>query len=89
MTGTVLLMTGKALLNKSLDPPRTLVINNRYLRMVPRVMVCIVVMCLPIINDINATAFLGILVALLQSLTLWEYVAAMEKGFQFFEPKDT
>lgn len=82
-------MTGKSLLNRSLDPPGTLVINSRYLRMVPRFIVCIVTMCLPIVNDFHTTAFLGVIVSLLQTLTLWEYLAAMEKGFLFFEPKNS
>jgi hypothetical protein len=82
-------MTGKTLLNHSLDPPGTLVVNHRYLRMAPRAVACIVTMCLPIVNGIRTTVFLGIIVGLLQSLILWEFVAAMEEGFQFFEPKDT
>jgi hypothetical protein len=85
---TLLFMTLKSLLNRSLDRPGTLFVDNRYLRMAPRAMVGIMVMCLPIANDINTAAFLGILVALLQSLILWEMIAAMEKGFQWFEPKD-
>jgi hypothetical protein len=88
LTGTLLLLTVKALLNRSMDPPGTLVIDSRYLRMAPRAIVCIVTMCLPIINDFNTTAFLGTLVGQLQLLILWELVAAMEKGFRFFEPKE-
>jgi hypothetical protein len=85
---TLLLMTLKSFLNRSLDRPGTLFINNRYLRMAPRAMVGIAVMCLSIVKYINTVTFLGIILALLQFLILWETVAAMEKGFQWFEPKD-
>ena len=85
----MLFMTSKSLLNRSLDPPGTLLINNRYLRMVPRAVVCIVVMCVPIVQNIDTSNFLGILIGLLQPLILWELVASMEKGWKWFEPKDS
>lgn len=81
-------MTIKSFLNRSLDRPGTLIIDNRYWRMTPRAAVCVIVMCLPIVHYINTVTFLGIIVGLLQSLILWETVAAMEKGFKWFEPKD-
>ena len=88
LSGTLLLMTAKSLLNRSLDTPGTLFVDHRYLRMAPRVVFCIVIMCLPIINDIQTSTFLGIIIGLLQFLILWELIASMEKGFRFFEPKD-
>ena len=89
LSATVVFMTGIAILNHSLDDPGTLLIDNRYLRMAPRAMVCIVVMCLPLIPHLSAWLFLSILLCLLQPLILWEFIAAMDKGFTFLEPKDS
>jgi len=88
LSSTLLLMTGKALLNRSLDPRETLLVNNRYLRMAPRLAVSVVVICLPIKHNIDTTAFLGIIVGLLQLLISLEYMAGMEKGFPWFEMKN-
>jgi hypothetical protein len=82
-------MTLKALLNRSLDRPGTLLVNNRYLRMAPRAVVCIVAICLPAVNEINTVTFLGSLVGLLQTLAWWEVMAAMESGAKWFEPKES
>ena len=88
LSGTLILMTAKALLNRSLDTIGTLVVDHRYLRLAPRVAICVIIMCLPIVKDLDTTTFLGVLVALLQLVIFWELVAGMEKGFKFFEPKD-
>jgi hypothetical protein len=82
-------MTGMALLNHSLDDPGTLLVDNCYFRMAPRAVVCIVVMCLSLIAQLSAWLYLSILVCLLQILILWEFIAAMDKGFMFIEPKDS
>ncbi len=81
-------MTVKALLNRSLDGPHSLLVSNRYIRMAPRGFVIIVAMCLPIKTDMTITVALGSLLALLLPLILWEYVAAMETGSRIFEPKE-
>ena len=54
-------MTLKSLLNRCLDTPGTLLVDNRYLRMAPRAVVCVIVICLPAIEDISPYTFLGVL----------------------------
>jgi hypothetical protein len=82
-------MTLKSLLNRGLDNPGTLLVDSRYIRMAPRAVACVIIMCLPAVNDISPSTFFGIILALLQCLILWEVVASMEKGAKWFEPKDS
>jgi hypothetical protein len=89
LDATLVWMTLKSLLHRSLDTPGTLLVDNRYLRMAPRAVVCVIVICLPAIEGISPYTFLGVIVGMLQLLIQWEGVAAMEKGAKLFEPKDS
>jgi hypothetical protein len=89
LDSTLLWMTLRSLLNRSLDTPGTLLVDNRYIRMVPRAVVSVIFLCLPVVEDISPYTFLSVIMALLQSLILWELVAGMEKGAKLFEPKDS
>ena len=86
---TIACITAITLLNRSLDGPQTLWINNRYIRMVPRAVVALVVLLLPLKSDISTTLFLITSTTLLLALMLWEYIASFEKGWHWIEPKDT
>lgn len=88
LTTVIICITAKALLNKSLDTPGTLLVNNRYIRMAPRLIVVIVAMCLPIKTGMAVGASMGVLLAMLLPLILWEYIAAMERGSRLIEPKE-
>ncbi len=76
-----------ALLNRSLDGPRTLKVNNRYVRLVPRILVAIVVLCLPIDRRMNAVTYMGIVVGVLIPCLTWEWIASLEAGGGLVEPK--
>jgi hypothetical protein len=82
-------MTLRSFLNRSLDTPGTLLVDNRYIRMAPRAVVSVIYLCLPAVEDISPYTFMAVIMALLQSLLLWELVAAMEKGAKLLEPKDS
>lgn len=86
--GTLFLMTFICLLNKPMDQPRTLLINNRYVRLAPRVAVATAIVCLAIKSNMPVRGLVSINVALLFSVVLWEWVAGLEKGAKLFEPKD-
>ena len=76
-----------ALLNRSLDGPRTLKVNNRYLRLLPRILVAVVILCLPIDRRMSAATYLGIVVAVLIPCLLWEWTANLDAGGGLVEPK--
>jgi hypothetical protein len=80
-------MTFQALLDKSMDPPGTLMMNNRYVRLAGRTVYIIIIMCIPTIGHIDKVLFLGIISILLSFVIHWEWVGALEKGGGFLEPK--
>lgn len=75
-----------ALLNRSLDRPRTLMVSNRYLRMFPRLLVVVIALCLPIDEAMSGVIYLGILSAILTPCLLWEWVVSLEYGGGLVEP---
>jgi len=85
---TVACMTGIALLNKSLDHPKTLVVNSRLLRMAPRLPAAIFIICLPLIPELDGGQWCGAVVATLYATFLWEWLAGLEKNWKFIEPKE-
>jgi hypothetical protein len=85
---TMTCMTGIALLNRNLDPPKTLVINSRLLRIAPRLPATIFIICLPLIPGMNGGNWCGAAVSLLYIIFLWEWLAGLERDWRFFEPKD-
>ena len=80
-------MTGLALLDESLDPPGTLRLNNRYIRLSARVVYVVVILCVPIDESLGAEWFLGICSLLLGLVVTWEWTSSTVKGGGFFEPK--
>jgi hypothetical protein len=72
----ILSITAKVLLSQLLDPPGTLIINNRYVSMAPRGLACVVIMCLPFIWNIPVYAFMGAVSGVVMPVIPWEYFAA-------------
>jgi len=87
LTVTLICMTGIALLNRPLDPPKTLLVNNRYIRLAPRLPVIVFIALLPLIKDMTGTWWCGMVVWALYALFFWELVAGLEKDWKFVEPK--
>lgn len=80
-------MTFQALLDKSVDPPGTLMVNNRYVRLAGRAVYVVIIMCVPITREINKVFYLGILGIPLSLVLLWEWITCLERGGGFLEPK--
>jgi hypothetical protein len=81
-------MTCIALLNRALDKPRTLVINSRWIRVAPRIPAIVVIMCLPLVENLAGQTWCGAVSFTLWLVFLWEMITGLEKGWKFFEPKD-
>jgi hypothetical protein len=80
-------MTTQALLCISCDPPGTLLINNRYVRLSGRLVYIVIILCVPLHPDLNKVVFLGTAGVLLSILVLWEWVVCLEKKGGLIEPK--
>jgi hypothetical protein len=80
-------MTSIALLNRPLDPPKTLVINSRLLRLAPRLPATIVIICLPLIPNMNGSMWCAGTVCLLYAVFLWEWFGGLEKDWKLVEQK--
>lgn len=83
----VLSMLVLAILDRPLDKPGTLRLDNRYARMGARVFYIVFIMCLPIKTNINPALFLGLAGGGLSMITLWEWCSSLETGGGFIEPK--
>lgn len=83
----LLFMTFMALLDKPLDPPGTLRVNNRYVRLAPRIIYITVILSVPAKHDIDPSLFLGIASIMMILVTSWEWSVSLEKGGGLFEPK--
>ncbi|KAL8950369.1 MAG: hypothetical protein Q9222_003586 [Ikaeria aurantiellina] len=66
------------LLSKSVDRKRTLKVDSRYLRLLPRMAIMVVVLCLPIRERMVASIYLTILVLMLVAVLIWEMVASLD-----------
>jgi len=86
--GALIFMTFLALLNRPLDRPGTLVVNNRYLRVTPRVLIAVILICAPLHNALKPQSLMAIALSLLWLLTHWEWYSGMERGWKFIEPKN-
>ena len=82
----IICQTGIALSNRSLDRKGSLKISNRYVRMLPRMLVVAVVICLPIDRSMSGNIFLGIIVTLLFGCLFWEWIVSLERDGGLFEP---
>lgn len=88
LSAALVCMTAVTLLNRCLDGPGTLLISNRYIRLAPRLMLVVVLMCLPIKTDITSKVFLLIILVMMLVVNFWEHVVALENGGGLFEPKE-
>ena len=86
LTVTVICLSVLATMSRSLDKAGSLKITNRYLRLLPRLGLIAVAICLPIDNSMRGNIFLGILVAMLASCLFWEWYASLESDGGIFEP---
>jgi hypothetical protein len=80
-------MTAQALLDTSIDPPGTLLINNRYIRLSGRIVYIVVILLLPLHSDLSKFWFLGIAAVCLSLVMYWEWIVCLEKNFGLVEPK--
>lgn len=78
--------TGIALLSRSLDRKKSLKISNRYVRLLPRMLLVAIVICLPIERSMAASTFLAIVVSLLLVCLIWEWIVSLEHDGGVFEP---
>jgi hypothetical protein len=80
-------ITAQALLDTSIDPPGTLLINNRYIRLSGRMLFVLVILLIPLHPDLDKIWFLGITGVLMSSVVYWEWTVSLEKNAGLFEPK--
>ncbi|TID24910.1 60S ribosomal protein [Venturia nashicola] len=83
----VLSMTFQALADRPLDPPGTLLLNNRYIRLCSRVIYILVITLIPLKVGVAVTTFLGICGVGLSLVVWWEYIVCLEQPAKFLEPK--
>ena len=76
-----------SLLNRPLDEKGTLVINNRYIRLAPRIASILVFGTIWIHDWEDPTILLAILSTIIFAVVAFEWYASMETGWQVFEPK--
>lgn len=79
--------TGMALLDRPLDPPKTLLINNRLLRLIGRPIYILIVCTVLLAPQMDVYLFMGICGLGLVFVLLWETFAALERPCKIFEPK--
>jgi ABC-type Fe3+-siderophore transport system permease subunit len=80
-------MTLQALADKPLDPPGTLLVNSRYLRLSSRIVYIIVILLVPIKADISVSLFMGIAGVGLSMIIWWEWIVSLEQPARLLEPK--
>jgi hypothetical protein len=85
---TLVCMTHVGLLNRSLDPPKTLVINSRLLRLAPRLPATVLIICLPLFKNISGATWCGSAIGILYFIFFFESYAGMERNWTLFEPKN-
>jgi hypothetical protein len=83
----ILLMTAAALLNKPISAPTKVLVNNRYLRMLPRLLLVIIIPCLPL--ALEAEDHNGTLAGLVSAVSMFEYLASWRRDGKVFEPKSS
>lgn len=83
------MQTALSLLNKPLDPPKTLILSNRYLRLIPRVAAIIAFETMWLYDWHDPGAILGFMSLICWIVFLWESRVGMERGGGWFEPKHT
>jgi hypothetical protein len=84
---TMVSTTAITLLHESLDPPGTMKISSRYLRLAPRGLFVLIVVCMPISPHIGPALAVGMSALMISLLTIWEWVAGLDKGGKYIEPR--
>lgn len=85
---TLASMTCITLLNKPLDKPKTLVINSRYIRLAPRLLGIVVIVCLPLFSTIDGAKYFGAQLVVMFMLFLWEWFTGLEREWKWFESRE-
>lgn len=83
----VLSMTIQALADKPLDPPGTLLVNNRYIRLLSRIVYILVIVLAPLKADLEVTTFLSLCGIGLGLVIWWEWIVSLERPAKVLEPK--
>lgn len=83
----ILEMTLIAILNRSLDKPKTLLVNSRWVRLAPRIPAIIIIVCLPLLDGLTGSSWCGSVIVILCHVFFWEWIAGLEKYWKFLEPK--
>lgn len=80
-------MTVMALLDQPKDTETRMRIDNRYVRLINRLIYIAIVLCIPVTEDLHPNDFLEIAALLMGLLTTWEYIISTERGNKLVEPK--
>ena len=79
--------TGVALLDRPLDPPKAILISNRYLRLIARpIYIIIILTVITAENGIDAYLYFGICGVGMTMILFYEVFASMERPARLFEP---
>lgn len=76
-----------ALLVKPLDGPRTLLVDSRYVRLMPRMLSVIALATMWLYDFQDPTSVVGFMVLICWIVFVWEWHAGMERGGGLIEPK--
>jgi hypothetical protein len=76
-----------ALLDKPLDPPKTTLVNNRWLRLIGRPIYILIIMSILVVDELNGYVYLGVCGLGLSLLTTYELTTSLERPAGFLEPK--
>jgi hypothetical protein len=76
-----------ALLDKSLDPPNTTLVSNRWLRLIGRAIYIIIINPIILVHDMSDYIYLGICGVGLLLVFTYELIVSLERPAQFSEPK--
>jgi len=85
----ILCMTGEALLNRTLDRPGMLQVNDRYVnvRLIPRVLLVAVVLLLNTGKHLGPMLFLGIVASAQHAVIVAEYIMGLTKEHSWGTPR--
>jgi len=82
----ILIMTVLSLLNKPIRAPYKVWVDNRYLRALPRLMIIIILPCLPL--GVDPSYHIGTMAGLISAVSVFEFGASWRRDGKLFEPKE-
>jgi hypothetical protein len=88
LASTLFSMTHLALLNRPFDPPRTLLINSRLIRLAPRLPAIAAIVCLPLFDKMDGGTWCGAAIIICYILFVFESIAGMERDWKVIEPRE-